>query len=122
VVVDEWGGTAGVVSIEDVFEEIVGELRVEGEAAERPVTALGQGRFRVVGGLSIRDWNEQFGHQVVPTEFETVGGFVTALLARIPRRGDVVESGGLLFKVDEVERRRIRTLEISLAPRAEEPA
>jgi putative hemolysin len=115
VVVDEWGGTAGLVRLEDVFEEIVGELRVEGESIERPVTALGGGRFRVVGSLSIRDWNELFGHRVVPTEFETVGGWVSALLARIPRTGDVVEAGGLRFKVDAVERRRIRTLEISVA-------
>ena len=115
VVVDEWGGTAGLVRLEDVFEEIVGELRVEGESLERPVTALGEGRFRVVGSLSIRDWNELFGHRVVPTEFETVGGWVSALLARIPRTGDVVEAGGLRFEVDAVERRRIRTLEISVA-------
>jgi putative hemolysin len=122
VVVDEWGGTAGLVRLEHIFEEIVGDLRVEGEQAERPVTALGQGRFRVVGNLSIRDWNELFGHRVVPTEFETVGGFVTALLARIPRTGDVVEAGGLRFKVDAVERRRIRTLEISVAAQPAEGA
>ena len=123
VVVDEWGGTAGLVRLEDVFEEIVGDLRVEGERAERPVVALGEGRFRVVGSLSIRDWNERFGRRVVPTEFETVGGFVMALLARIPRTGDVVEAGGLRFTVDAVERRRIRTLEISVAaPAGEGPA
>ncbi len=121
VVVDEWGGTAGQVRLEDVFEEIVGDLRVEGERPERAVVALGDGRFRVVGSLSIRDWNEQFGHRVVPTEFETVGGFVTALLGRIPRSGDEVRSGGLVFKVDQVHRRRIRTLEISVVePDAEE--
>jgi CBS domain containing-hemolysin-like protein len=115
IVVDEWGGTAGLVRLEDVFERIVGDLPVEGERGERAVEALGEGRFRVAGSLSIRDWNERFGHRVVPTEFETVGGFVTALLARIPRPGDAVESGGLRFEVDAVERGRIRTLEISLA-------
>jgi CBS domain containing-hemolysin-like protein len=116
IVVDEWGGTAGLVRLEDVFERIVGDLPVEGERSERAVEALGDGRFRVAGSLSIRDWNERFGHRVVPTEFETVGGFVTALLARIPRPGDAVESGGLRFEVDAVERGRIRTLAISLAP------
>jgi putative hemolysin len=122
IVVDEWGGTAGLVRLEDVFERIVGDLPVEGERSERAVEALGEGRFRVAGSLSIRDWNERFGHRVVPTEFETVGGFVTALLARIPRPGDAVESGGLRFEVDAVDRGRIRTLALSLAPASAEAA
>ena len=120
VVVDEWGGTAGQVRMEDVIEEIVGDLRVEGETSERAVTRLDEDRFRVLGNLSIRDWNEHFGLRVVPTEFETVGGFVTALLARIPRSGDVVRSGPLSFRVDEVRRRRIHSLVISLGAGAEE--
>ena len=107
VVVDEWGGTAGVVTVEDVFEEIVGELRVEGEERERPVVPLGEGRFRVTGALSIRDWNDEFGFQVVSTEFETVGGFVTALLGRIPKAGDEARAGNLRFEVHEVRGRRI---------------
>ena len=121
VVVDEWGGTAGVVRIEDVFEELVGELRVEGESDEPPVQDLGNGRFAVVGSLPIRDWNELFGRRVVPTEFETVGGFVTALLARIPRVGDEVRSGGLVFHVREVRRRRIVSLELGVEDRDESP-
>ena len=112
VVVDEWGGTAGVVSVEDVFEEIVGELRVEGESRERPVVPLGEGRFRVQGALSIRDWNDEFGFRVVPNEFETVGGFVTALLGRIPKAGDVARAGRLVFEVHEVRGRRILTVDM----------
>ncbi len=112
VVVDEWGGTAGVVSVEDVFEEIVGELRVEGEARERPVVPLGEGRFRVQGALSIRDWNDEFGFRVVPNEFETVGGFVTALLGRIPKAGDVARAGRLVFEVHEARGRRILTVDM----------
>jgi CBS domain containing-hemolysin-like protein len=115
VVVDEWGGTAGLVRLEDVFEEIVGELRVEGERDDAPVQDLGGGRFLVVGSLAIRDWNEAFGHRVVPIEFETVGGFVTALLERMPRPGDTAGAGGLEFEVREVERHRITTLEIRVA-------
>lgn len=115
VVVDEWGGTAGAVTLEDLFEELVGELRVEGEEVPRPVVPLGEGRFRVSGGLSIRDWNEQFGMRVVPTEFETVGGYVTALLGRIPRSGDRVElGGGIVCEVHDVRGRRVRTLDLSL--------
>jgi putative hemolysin len=120
VVVDEWGGTAGIVTIENVFEEIVGELRVEGEARETPVVPLGEGRFRVAGALSIRDWNDEFGFQVVPNEFETVGGFVTALLGRIPKAGDETHAGALVFEVHEVRGRRI--LSVDMYVRTEEEA
>jgi CBS domain containing-hemolysin-like protein len=118
VVVDEWGGTAGFVTIEDIFEEIVGDLRVEGELGERPVVALGEGRFRVAGSLSVRDWNEQFGRRVVPTEFETVAGYVTALLGRIPRAGDKVRVGDLVNEVHEVRGRRVMSVDMYVAPGA----
>ena len=112
MVVDEWGGTAGVVTLEDIFEEIVGELRVEGEVHGPAAIPLGEGRFRVAGGLSIRDWNEEFGRRVVPTEFETVGGFVTALLGRMPRQGDVARHGNLELVVEELRGRRIHSVDV----------
>jgi CBS domain containing-hemolysin-like protein len=114
VVVDEYGGTAGVVSSEYAFEHILGDLRVEGEELAPAVVPLGGGRFRVPGRLPIREWNEAFGLEVVPREFETVGGFVTALLGRIPRVGDQVRVGELELEVHEVRRRRVLTVDIGL--------
>ena len=115
VVVDEWGGTAGVVTLEDLFEEIVGELRVEEELVEKLVVPLGEGRYRISGRLSIHDWNELLGTEVVPSAFETVGGYLTALLGRIPRKGDQVELGGALrCEVHEVRGRRVHTLDLWL--------
>jgi len=114
VVVDEWGGTAGFVTAEDVFEEIVGDLRAEGESRVPAVVPLGERRYRVSGGLSIRDWNETFGRDVVPTEFETVGGFVTALIGRIPRTGDVARLENLVMQVSEVRGRRVETVDIGV--------
>ncbi len=119
VVVDEWGGTAGLVTIEDIFESIVGDLRVEGEHEERPIEALPDGGFRIAGWLSIRDWNELFGHRVVATEFETVAGFVTVLLGHIPRAGDEVRSEPFLFRVHSVRGRRIEVLDIFVSPARE---
>lgn len=111
VVIDEWGGTAGVVTLEDVFEELVGELRVEGEEKAPEIVGVGEGRFRVSGSLSVRDWNDSFGVQVVPDAFETVGGFVSAVLGRIPKAGDEVDLGaGLTGVIDEVRGRRVVTL------------
>ena len=114
VVVDEWGGTAGVVTLEDIFEEIVGDLREEEELQESLVVPLGTGHYRVNGSLSVRDWNDEFGTRIVPTEFETVGGFVTALLGRIPKAGDVVRSGPLVMKVQEVRGLRVLFVDLYL--------
>lgn len=116
IVVDEWGGTAGVVTLELLFEELFGELRVEGEEVERPVIPIGEGRFRVSGDLSIRDWNDLLGVEVVPNAFETVGGLVLAALDRLPRVGDRAElGGGLVGEVSEVRRRRVWTVDLFLA-------
>jgi putative hemolysin len=120
VVLDEWGGTAGLVTIEDIFEAIVGDLRVEGEREESPVTALPDGGFRIAGWLSIRDWNDLFGHRVVATEFETVAGFVTVLLGRIPRVGDEARAGPFVFRVHSLRGRRIEVLDIFVS-QAEAP-
>jgi CBS domain containing-hemolysin-like protein len=118
IVVDEYGGTAGVVTLENVFEEIVGDLRVEGEREAPPVTALGGGLFRVAGALSIRDWNERFGRDVVPAGFETVGGLVAALLGRIPREGDAVALRGIELTVRRVRGRRVESVDLCVEGRA----
>ena len=115
VVVDEWGGTAGVVTVEDIFEELVGELRTEGEDREHPVVPLGEGKYRVAGNLAIRDWNLHFGQRVVPTEFETVGGMVTAVLGRIPRVGDSVRVGPLVCEVSDARGRRVVAVDLHVA-------
>ncbi len=115
VVVDEWGGTAGVVSLEDLFEEVVGDLRAEGEESVREVIPMGEGRYRVSGDLSIREWNETMGLQVVPSAFETLGGYILAILGRLPKTGERIELGsGLMGEVHEVRGRRVITVDLFL--------
>lgn len=121
VVVDEWGGTAGCVTAENVFEEIVGDLRQEGESRVPTVVPLGEGRYRVPGSLSVRDWNEAFGQTVVPWEYETVGGLVTALLGRIPQAGDEVRLGSLTMVVHEARRRRVWDVDVGVDDPAVRP-
>ncbi|MBL4769853.1 MAG: HlyC/CorC family transporter [Planctomycetes bacterium] len=115
VVVDEWGGTAGVVSLEDLFEEVVGDLRAEGEDVVREVIPMGEGRYRVSGDLSIREWNETMGLEVVPSAFETLGGYILAILGRLPKTGERIELGaGLMGEVHEVRGRRVITVDLFL--------
>ncbi len=119
VVVDEWGGTAGVVSLEDLFEEVVGDLRAEGEEVVREVIPMGEGRYRVSGDLSIRDWNETMGLQVVPAAFETLGGYILALLGRLPKAGERVDLGsGLVGEIHLVRGRRVITVDLFLEDQA----
>ena len=109
------GAAAGVVSLEDLFEEIVGDLRVEDEEPQKAVIPLGEGRYRVLGEIAIRDWNELLGGQVIANEFETLGGYVLALLGRLPRAGDRVElAAGLFGEVAEVRGRRVHTVDLYL--------
>lgn len=115
VVVDEWGGTAGFVTAEEIFATLVGTSGSEGSPEVKAVERLEDGRYRVAGGLSVRDWNEAFGQSVVPREFETVGGLVTALLGRIPRTGDEARLPGLSLVVSGMRGRRVATVDIGLA-------
>lgn len=104
-----------MVSLEDLFEEIVGDLRVEDEEPQKAVIPLGEGRYRVLGEIAIRDWNELLGGQVIANEFETLGGYVLALLGRLPRAGDRVElAAGLFGEVAEVRGRRVHTVDLYL--------
>jgi putative hemolysin len=121
ICVDEWGGTAGYVTIEELFEEIVGDLRVEGEARQQAVVPLGEGVFQVPGSLSVRDWSERFGLDVEAVQFETVGGLVTALLGRIPRSGDQVLLQGLELEVGEVRGRRVLSVRMRATEKALPP-
>lgn len=103
IVVDEYGGTAGLVTLEDCVEEIVGELREEHEPAEEPVRRIDERRFELAGDLSIRAWQDYLPHVVAADmDVTTLGGFVTRLLGRIPRTGDTCLYGNLRFTVLEV--------------------
>jgi len=113
IIIDEYGGTAGLVTLEDVLEEIVGEIRDEHEAGEPPEwRALEDGRFRLQGKAPLETLEELFGVAVDDDEVDTVGGLVFSRYGTVPEPGVVVaeESLGLRFVVEEVEGRRITSL------------
>jgi putative hemolysin len=107
IVVDEYGGTAGLVTIEDLLEEIVGEIRDEYDVESEPVVEEGNGAFVFSAKVSIDDVNERLGVHIEPEGFETVGGYVLTRTGRVPAVGETFELDGMSVEVLEAERRRI---------------
>ena len=118
VVVDEFGGTAGIVTLEDVLEEIVGEIRDEYDTGEQPeIAAQGPGVWLVDGRALLEAVSEAVGAPIVHEEVSTIGGLVYTVLGRVPVAGERVELQGLRATVEQVVRRRIRRLKLErLAP------
>lgn len=114
IVVDEYGGTEGLVTMEDVLEEIVGEIEDEFSLVrETEITRYEDGAVYVNAGLSTEEVEALFGVSIESDDFDTVGGFVYHNLGRVPHVGDVVENGELRVEVVSVAGRRLRTLKIS---------
>jgi CBS domain containing-hemolysin-like protein len=113
IVVDEYGGVAGLVTIEDLVEEIVGEIRDEHEKAE--VVRESNTSFVVRGNMDVDRLDELFGIRPEGKESSTVAGLVSELAGRIPHRGEVVEEDGLRFEVLESTERRVERVRITLA-------
>ena len=117
IVVDEYGGVAGLATIEDVLEQIVGEIDDEHDAdAAPPIQPQDGGRFVVQALTRIEEFNEFFNTQVSDADYDTVGGLVMHELGRLPRRGEQLDYSGLRFKVLRGDRRRLHTLEVTRLP------
>jgi putative hemolysin len=114
IVVDEYGGTAGLVSLEDLLEELVGEIVDEYDEPERLIQALGSNTFRVAGKLPIDDLNEATGLKISNDAYDTVGGWVLDLFGRVPRKAERVETPELAVTVEKVERTRVIEVLVTL--------
>jgi CBS domain containing-hemolysin-like protein len=113
IVVDEYGGTAGLVTIEDMLEEIVGEIRDEYDVESEPIVEEGAGRFTFHGKVDIDEVKERLDVHIEREGFETVGGFLLTRLGRVPAVGERFAVDGLSVEVLEVERRRIHKVRIT---------
>jgi CBS domain containing-hemolysin-like protein len=112
IVVDEYGGVSGLVTVEDLLEEIVGEISDEHEDEREEVTPAGDQAYSVSGKANIALVRDLFGRGPEEEEFTTVGGFLAARLGHIPRPGEVHREGDLIFTVEEADRRRVHRVRI----------
>ena len=114
VVLDEYGGTAGIVTMEDLLEEIVGEILDEHDDAELPAPASVDADVLLSGATNIGELNERFGLEIPDDEFTTIGGYIFGALGRLPVGGDRVTASHAVFTVKLMQGRRISTLAVDL--------
>src|SRR5436309_7493293 len=125
IVVDEYGGVSGLVTIEDVLEQIVGDIEDEYDfdEAEDNIIPESGGRYRLKAQTEIEDFNAQFGTRFEDEEFDTVGGLVLKSFGRLPKRGEATALDGFRFRVLRADSRRLHTLQVErVAPPPREEA
>jgi CBS domain containing-hemolysin-like protein len=122
IVVDEYGSLAGIATLEDLIEEIVGDIADEFDLPETAILRLGRDRLRIEGSFPIEDFNERFGRSLPTDDYNSIGGFVFGELGRAPQPGDVVEFDNTRFEVVAVDGTRILQVDVTLGGRTEASA
>jgi CBS domain containing-hemolysin-like protein len=121
VVVDEYGASEGIVSVEDVIEQIVGEIQDDRDRAPSRLTRLPDGSYLVAGRLGIEELNEALDWDLAKKDYETVAGMILAVLGRIPRPGEQVVAGGYELAVVDADERRILKVKVRAREQAAPP-
>jgi magnesium and cobalt exporter, CNNM family len=121
MVVDEYGGIAGLVTLEDIFEEIVGEIQDEYDQSEEALyEQVGEGEYIFQGRVDLGDFNEVMGSQLPTEEAESLGGFIYEQVGRVPASGESLQVGDIILTVEQVTGRRIRKVRAKKATAAQE--
>jgi CBS domain containing-hemolysin-like protein len=119
MVVDEYGGIAGLVTLEDIFEEIVGEIQDEyDQSEEAPFVQVGEGEYIFQGRVDLKDFNEVIGGQLPIEETESLGGFIYKQMGRVPASGESLHVGDIYLTIEQVTGRRIRKVRARKQPAA----
>ncbi|MEN6297574.1 MAG: hemolysin family protein [Rectinema sp.] len=112
IAVDEYGGTAGIISLEDIIEEIVGEIQDEFDEEAEQIVKIGENAWRCDARIRLEDINETIGSQLPSGEYDSLAGYVFDLFERIPSAGEQVTAGDLQFSVEAMEGHRLITIRI----------
>ena len=112
IVLDEYGGTAGIVTVEDLIEEIVGDIRDEYDDHEKDIEVIKEDEYIVEGSTRIDELNDMIGVRIESEDFDTIGGFIVGEFGYIPEVNETIEYGGIKFVIEEVDRNRIEKLRI----------
>ena len=110
--VDEFGGTAGIVTIEDIAEELLGAVADEGHVPAAIITKMSAGHWSVDGAMLVDELNEILNVDLPEGEWTTVAGMIMGLAGEVPEAGDEVEAEGFTFRVDLIEQRRIKQVDV----------
>lgn len=120
IVVDEYGGVSGLVTIEDILEEIVGDIEDEtdfDEDSKADIRRINKSRYTVKALTTIEDFNDYFDCQFGDEEYDTIGGMVAHGFGHLPQPGEEISLGGFIFKVTSADKRRIQQLQVSVPER-----
>lgn len=121
IIIDEYGGTAGLVTLEDILEEIVGDIEDEHDNKEDDeIYKIDDNKFHIAGNLDINEWCNYFEIELESPDFDTISGFVISLFGDIPKKGDSTEYGNIKFTVDKIRRRRIIRLSMEIGSKKSE--
>ncbi|WP_250278644.1 HlyC/CorC family transporter [[Clostridium] colinum] len=112
IILDEYGGTSGIVTLEDMLEEIVGDLADEYDEHDEEIKIIKEDEYIVEGATKIEDVNDMLGTDFKSEDFDSIGGFVIETLGKFPDKGDTIKSGNVKFIIEEIEKNRIEKLRI----------
>ena len=114
IVLDEYGGTSGVVTMEDLVEEIVGDISDEYDIQDMEIIEIRENEYVVDGSTRIDDVNETLGTDIQSEDFDSIGGYVLGEIGDLPYEGEVIEKDGITFKAEKVDKNRIERLRIHI--------
>lgn len=112
IVLDEYGGTAGIVTVEDLIEEIVGEIVDEYDEVEKEIQVICEDEYVLDGSTKIEDVNEMIGMHLESEHFDTIGGYIIEIMGNLPEVGECIERNGIRFVIESVDKNRIESIRI----------
>ena len=112
VVIDEYGGTAGIITIEDLLEEIVGDISDEYDIQTNEIETIREGEYVVDGSTRIEQLNEQIGTRIESEHYDSIGGFIIGEIGRLPQQGESIEYENTKFLIENIERNRVKKIRV----------